>query len=291
MRIIILTHKEDRHFYFANQIIERTGRVVGVITGGKFTSPKPQPLTKKIADAKFWATVRNRGLSVLFRPSMLKLKREKSEAEQRAFSGQRERFEQRHQHLLIAEVDGAHGSINSAFYVDQIRAANPDVICIMGTCLVGKGIIASARLVINIHTGLSPYYRGGNTNLWPIIENDYGCFGVTVHTISLGIDSGDIIYTQRPDIFPDDTFGKVNTRCIQIGTDLMIRAIEHAARGTLRTIPQWTKGKLFMDRHFNALVARRYFQVKDRFFAEYCRRAAEDTLDRVRLIDNGSDAA
>ena len=35
MRIIILTHDEDRHFYFCNQVIKYTNNVVGVFTGGK----------------------------------------------------------------------------------------------------------------------------------------------------------------------------------------------------------------------------------------------------------------
>ena len=290
MRIVILTHKEDRHFYFANQIIERTNSVVGVITGGKYAAPKPQPFVKKITDVKFWIALRNRALNVLLRPYVLRLRREKAEAERTAFAGQRDRFFERYRDLLIAEVDGTHGSVNSKYYVEKIAAAKPDVICIMGTCLVGKGIIASAPLVLNIHTGLSPYYRGGNTNLWPILEGDYGYFGVTIHKISLGIDSGDIIDTRRPEIFPDDTFGGINARCIQIGTDLMIRALANAAAGTLHSIPQWTKGKLFLDRHFNSLVARRYFRAKKRFLAEYCRRAAAGALDAVRLIDNGSDA-
>ena len=35
MRIIILTHDNDRHFYFCNEIIKNTNQVVGVITGAK----------------------------------------------------------------------------------------------------------------------------------------------------------------------------------------------------------------------------------------------------------------
>ena len=35
MKIVILTRSADRHYYFCNQIIEKTEKVTGVITGAK----------------------------------------------------------------------------------------------------------------------------------------------------------------------------------------------------------------------------------------------------------------
>lgn len=36
MKIIILTHENNRHFYFCNKIIENNKSVIGVIIGGKY---------------------------------------------------------------------------------------------------------------------------------------------------------------------------------------------------------------------------------------------------------------
>ena len=61
--------------------------------------------------------------------------------------------------------------------------------------------------------------------MWPILHNDFRYFGVTVHVMSSGIDSGNIVHTARPTITPDDTYGSVNSKAIVIGTDLMISTI------------------------------------------------------------------
>ena len=46
---------------------------------------------------------------------------------------------------------------------------------------------------INIHIGLSPYYRGCATTFWPVFEKNYELVGATIHKLSKGLDSGDII--------------------------------------------------------------------------------------------------
>ena len=290
MRIIVLTDQADRHYYFANQLVERSDRVVGVVTGGKPTFSERtflQRVTRKMRRGTVIYSLRNRVLNALFNSYGQRLWQEKSKEEDNHFGGAEEHFLQQHQNLWLAHVDGTYGSLNAPHYVELIREAEPDVIVIMGTCLVKEGIINSARHVINLHTGLSPYYRGGYTNLWPIIEEDFGYFGATIHKISLGIDSGDIIYTARPDIYPDDNYGQINSRCITLGADLMVRTLEHIADGTLGSVEQWTDGKLFYNRDMNHLVARQYFRKKQAFLEEYCRRERRGELDDVRLISNG----
>ena len=48
MRILILTGDEDHHFYFCNQIIENTNKVIGVILGGKSVNESKLNILKKI---------------------------------------------------------------------------------------------------------------------------------------------------------------------------------------------------------------------------------------------------
>jgi folate-dependent phosphoribosylglycinamide formyltransferase PurN len=259
-----------------------------VITGGKRHVLTPQAQRKRLVK-QFWPLVRNRLLKYPYHSAGKLLKAEKDEEETKYFSGSKVRFEQQHNDLLLAEVGEPHRSLNTKHYLRLIRDAKPDLIVIMGTTLVRKGIIESAPLVLNIHTGLSPYYRGGYTNLWPIIEGDHGYFGVTVHVISPGIDSGDIIYTAQPEISANDNFSRVNCKCIQLGTDLMLQAIEHAGKNSLRSVPQWTKGKLFLDRDMNSLVAHRYLKLREQFFTDEVRLREAGSLPKLRLIDNGQD--
>ena len=157
----------------------------------------------------------------------------------------------------------------------------------MGSCLISSEIIGIAKYVLNLHTGLSPYYRGGYTNLWPILHNDFGYFGVTVHVMSSGIDSGNIVHTARPTITPDDTYGSVNSKAIVIGTDLMISTINDLQNSSLIAEKQWTLGKLFHNYHFNNFYAYKYFSVRNKYFSEYCRLGQENKLDNLFIVSKG----
>ena len=47
---------------------------------------------------------------------------------------------------------------------------------------------------INIHMGISPYYRGSDCNFWSLYDNNFHLVGGTVHLISKGLDSGPILF-------------------------------------------------------------------------------------------------
>ena len=47
---------------------------------------------------------------------------------------------------------------------------------------------------INIHMGLSPYYRGADCNFWALYDNNPHLVGATIHMLSKGLDSGPILY-------------------------------------------------------------------------------------------------
>ena len=46
--------------------------------------------------------------------------------------------------------------------------------------------------------GISPYYRGSSCNFWSLYENNPHLMGATIHMLSKGLDSGDILYHVAP---------------------------------------------------------------------------------------------
>ena len=191
INILIITHNRNRHFYFANRLIEKTGTVTGIITGAKtVTMSTGEKIRRRIQKKEVWPFVRNRALNIAYRKYGVRFNVEKQEAEQHYFGGAKDLFYSQFLHLLLTEIEKPYRSVNDDHYVSLIKNHKPDIIAVMGTCLISRAIIKSAPYVLNLHTGLSPYYRGSHTNLWPIIENDQGRFGVTVHRMSTGIDSG-----------------------------------------------------------------------------------------------------
>ena len=47
---------------------------------------------------------------------------------------------------------------------------------------------------INIHAGISPYYRGSDCNFWALYDDNPHLVGTTIHLLSKGLDSGPILY-------------------------------------------------------------------------------------------------
>ena len=51
---------------------------------------------------------------------------------------------------------------------------------------------------LNIHMGISPYYRGSSCNFWALYDKNPNFVGSTVHLLSKGLDSGDMLFHALP---------------------------------------------------------------------------------------------
>ena len=142
--------------------------------------------------------------------------------------------------------------VNSKEVIEFINQYSPQCLVVSGTNLLRQpyfdGSLNSNPSVLNIHTGLSPYSRGGNCNLFCILHQQLQFVGVTVHKIDSGIDSGDIVFTTRPNIEPGDTFHKIEHKVCKLGEDLLFLALKDLANQELSLTKQWTEGRLFLKR-------------------------------------------
>lgn len=50
------------------------------------------------------------------------------------------------------------------------------------------------KKAINIHMGISPFYRGTDCNFWALYDGNPNLVGSTIHYLSKGLDSGPILY-------------------------------------------------------------------------------------------------
>jgi methionyl-tRNA formyltransferase len=143
-------------------------------------------------------------------------------------------------------------NINSARTEKALDQFRPDIICVNGTRLIREpllGQISELPLgMINLHTGLSPYSRGGNCNLFMLIERHPELVGITIHHIDRGIDHGDIIITSRPDMSPDNNYEIIDAKTFGLGNECMVAAVRQLHDGKAERVPQWTEGKLFLRR-------------------------------------------
>lgn len=71
-----------------------------------------------------------------------------------------------------------------------------DIYVVFGSSYI-KGFLINfliKKKAINIHMGVSPYYRGADCNFWALQDGNPHFVGATVHLISKGLDSGKVLY-------------------------------------------------------------------------------------------------
>lgn len=93
--------------------------------------------------------------------------------------------------------------------------------------------------VINCHAGKLPFYRGRNVINWALINGERE-FGITVHRVDTGIDTGDIILQETFPIGDKDDYGDVLQIAYYECAPLIIEAIHQLMNGTANFTPQKT---------------------------------------------------
>ena len=132
-----------------------------------------------------------------------------------------------------------------------VQALKPEVLAVFGTRIIQEKMLGLARLgALNIHTGLSPYYRGGQCTFWCLYERDLEHVGVTIHHLTQRIDGGDIVYTAQPVVEPADTVRSLECKLVKLGTTKMIQAISGIYAGVAPRTKQDRKGKLFLSKMY-----------------------------------------
>jgi methionyl-tRNA formyltransferase len=103
---------------------------------------------------------------------------------------------------------------------------------------------------VNIHPSLLPRYRGPSPTAWAILNGET-TFGITIHYMDAGIDTGDIVAQEVHDIDPDETGYELHTRAMRLGTELLRRAFHRIVNRTLSPTkqvgPESYYGKLKVD--------------------------------------------
>lgn len=108
------------------------------------------------------------------------------------------------------------GTINDPQYADEIGALAPDLLVAYGCSLIREPLLSQfAGRFLNVHLGLSPYYRGSGTNFWPLVEGRPEFVGATFMHMDAGIDTGRIIHQIRAMVYPSDTPHQVGNRLIR----------------------------------------------------------------------------
>lgn len=114
---------------------------------------------------------------------------------------------------------------------------------------------------INIHMGVSPYYRGSSCNFWALYDGNPDLVGATIHKLGRGLDSGDILYHAFPSAGKYDGF-LFGMLAVKSAHDSLVQYIKEGRLNTLRPVKQdrrleirYTRNRDFADE-----VAQKYLK-------------------------------
>ena len=85
-------------------------------------------------------------------------------------------------------------SVNDAVCQQLLQQLQPDIVIVNGTRIISKKILQSTNAIfINMHVGITPWYRGSHGGYWALYNNDVENFGITIHLVDTGVDTGAIL--------------------------------------------------------------------------------------------------
>ena len=231
MRIVILTGSETRHTYFRKKIA--SDKRITVLS------------SYCESDEKSLANRNKQNENV----SQLEIQHVEARAQSEIdfFSDYIESCEDKSNPKLIRK-----GAINDEFIVNEIIAMCPDLLVCYGSSLIKSDLLTKFDgKFLNVHLGLSPYYRGSGTNVWPLINLEPDMVGATFMYIDAGIDTGKIIHQIRANVYLGDSPHSIGNRLIRKMTSTYAEIVCNF-RNLENEEQPLSEGKLYYQRDFTA---------------------------------------
>ncbi len=153
------------------------------------------------------------------------------------------------------------GDINTPHNAEKIQALTPDLLVAYGCSLIREPLLSAfAGRFLNLHLGLSPYYRGAGTNFWPLVNNEPEYVGATFMHIDAGVDTGRIVHQIRARVHPGDTPHQIGNRLIADAARAYIDIIAGFDRLAPVSPPPLERGeKVYKRRDFSVESVRRLY--------------------------------
>jgi methionyl-tRNA formyltransferase len=146
--------------------------------------------------------------------------------------------------------------INNETLVEQVRSAGAEVVLLFGTVILkDMWLRAFPDRIVNLHLGLSPFYRGAATLFWPFVNGQLECVGATVHLATERVDAGAILRRVKADPRVGDSYYTLTTRLIRRSIEAMPEIVSGYLAGAIRPLAQdFGQTRAYRMRDFNETV-------------------------------------
>jgi methionyl-tRNA formyltransferase len=231
--LVVVTADGPEHRYVTNRICEEF-EVAAILV----TDPAPRRSWKKVLKSGF-AKFLDKSLWRLF----LKAIRDDSKraAELDRVLGARSRVFEQPQKVLRVGRPKAGGLLR------EVERLAPEFLAVYGTAIIPDAVLdAATKRSFNMHTGISPFYRGTACAFWPLYFGEPEQVGATVHECTSDVDGGEIYFTGKASLYRDESVHSVFARAAAAGAEGYVAVLRDAIAGTLQGKRQdLTEGREF----------------------------------------------
>lgn len=139
----------------------------------------------------------------------------------------------------VSSLSIKSGDLNHLKSSELQEALSSDVYVVFGASYIKSWLIdfLVEHQALNIHMGISPYYRGSSCNFWALYDNKPEYVGATIHMLSKGLDSGPILYHALPQLHQCTPF-EYTMRAVEAAHWSLVERIENRQIGTFTPIFQ-----------------------------------------------------
>jgi len=210
-RAVLITGNSERHCAFANEV-SKYFELVAIIS-----EPKKN----------YYSDQRRQSIEV-------------EKHFQRLLDCEKKHFENNVFDSNIPTFNESQNNLNNPDLVCEIIKFKPDIILLYGTGILNEvWLNAFPNKVINLHLGLSPFYRGSATLFWPFYFNELHYLGTTIHIASIKVDAGDILMRVLPDWNREDNdYYEITNKLIKKSIKLYPKIVMQFLKGEINPEPQ-----------------------------------------------------
>lgn len=229
MKVVIVTGSHPRHLYVVNRIVD-TGLVCGIILmkREKMVDDTPDILKGHIKD--------------LYEHHFnLRLELENE------YFGQNVEIKQKN-NIPILEIN--RNELNDEKVEKFIYGIGADCLFSYGPDLFKDNILDCVNgFALNLHGGLSPWYKGAATMFWPFYFLEPNYVGTTLHYITKKIDAGNIVHQTVPKLEYGDCMHRVACKAVIKAAEEITDVLKLINKnGKPEGTRQRSTGKLFLEK-------------------------------------------
>mgnify|MGYP001377896937 FL=1 len=141
--------------------------------------------------------------------------------------------------------------LNSKKILDYISSFEADICIVFGSGLLSDKTLKKLPIdTINVHLGLSPFYRGSATLFWPFYNLEPQFVGATFHKVSNVTDGGDILHQTVPKLEYGYGIHDLSAKTVEGAADDLLKLIEIKKNKKWFYHKQKTSGRLYLTKDF-----------------------------------------